>query len=134
RSVAIRLRIDGVLHDLLAPPLSAHASLVSRVKTMAGLDIAERRLPHDGRIALRIGGRDVDVRVSIVPTAAGERMVLRLLDRASVLRDVAELGLTAATTGGLESVLARSHGLLLVTGPTRSGKTTTLSSLLPRLA
>jgi general secretion pathway protein E len=134
RSVAIRLRIDGVLHDLLAPPLSLHAALVSRVKIMAGLDIAERRLPHDGRIALRIGGRDVDVRVSIVPTAAGERMVLRLLDRASVLRDVAELGLTAATTGGLESVLARSHGLLLVTGPTGSGKTTTLYALLRRLA
>ena len=134
RSVAVRLRVDGVLQDLLAPPLSMHAALVSRVKIMAGLDIAERRLPHDGRIALRVGGRDVDVRVSIVPTAAGERMVLRLLDRASVLRDVAELGLTATTTGGLETLLARSHGLLLVTGPTGSGKTTTLYALLRRLA
>jgi general secretion pathway protein E len=134
RSVAVRLRIDGVLHDLLAPPLSLHAALVSRVKIMAGLDIAERRLPHDGRIALRVGGRDVDVRVSIVPTAAGERMVLRLLDRASVLRDVAELGLAASTTRGLETLLARSHGLLLVTGPTGSGKTTTLYALLRRLA
>jgi general secretion pathway protein E len=134
RSVAVRLRIDGVLHDLLAPPLSLHAALVSRVKIMAGLDIAERRLPHDGRIPLRVGGRDVDVRVSIVPTAAGERMVLRLLDRASVLRDVAELGLAAATTSGLETLLARSHGLLLVTGPTGSGKTTTLYALLRRLA
>ena len=134
RSVAVRLRVDGVLQDLLAPPLSMHAALVSRVKIMAGLDIAERRLPHDGRIALRVGGRDVDVRVSIVPTAAGERMVLRLLDRASVLRDVAELGLAAATTGGLGTLLARSHGLLLVTGPTGSGKTTTLYALLRRLA
>src|SRR5215475_263974 len=96
--------------------------------------IAERRLPQDGRIALRVGGRDVDVRVSVVPTAAGERLVLRLLDRASVLRDVAELGITATTMAGLESLLARTHGLLLVTGPTGSGKTTTLYALLRRLA
>jgi general secretion pathway protein E len=134
RSLAVRLRVDGVLHDLLAPPLRLHASLVSRVKIMAGLDIAERRLPQDGRIALRIGGRDVDVRVSIVPTAAGERVVLRLLDRASVLRDVADLGLAPATLSGLAAVLDRTHGLLLVTGPTGSGKTTTLYALLRRLA
>ena len=134
RSLAVRLRVDGVLHDVLAPPRRLHAALVSRVKIMAGLDIAERRLPQDGRIALRVGGRDVDVRVSVVPTAAGERLVLRLLDRASVLRDVAELGIAATTTAGLESLLARTHGLLLVTGPTGSGKTTTLYSLLRRLA
>jgi general secretion pathway protein E len=134
RSLAVRLRVDGVLHDLLAPPRRLHAALVSRVKIMAGLDIAERRLPQDGRIALRVGGRDVDVRVSIVPTAAGERVVLRLLDRASVLRDIAELGLARGTMAGLDSLLARTHGLLLVTGPTGSGKTTTLYALLRRLA
>ncbi len=134
RSLAVRLRVDGVLHDVLAPPQRLHAALVSRVKIMAGLDIAERRLPQDGRIALRVGGRDVDVRVSIVPTAAGERVVLRLLDRASVLRDVAELGLAPALMTGLSALLARTHGLLLVTGPTGSGKTTTLYALLRRLA
>jgi general secretion pathway protein E len=134
RTLAVRLRVDGVLQDLLAPPLRLHAALASRVKIMAGLDIAERRLPQDGRIALRVGGRDVDVRVSIVPTAAGERVVLRLLDRASVLRDVSDLGLSAATTAGLSGILACPHGLFLVTGPTGSGKTTTLYALLQRLA
>ncbi len=134
RSVAVRLRLDGVLHDVLAPPRSVHAALVSRLKIMAGLDIAERRLPQDGRIALRVGGRDVDVRVSIVPTAAGERVVLRLLDRASVLRDLADLGLAPAIMAGLDHLLARSHGVLLVTGPTGSGKTTTLYALISRLA
>ena len=134
RSLAVRLRVDGVLQDLLAPPLRLHAALASRVKIMAGLDIAERRLPQDGRIALRVGGRDVDVRVSIVPTAAGERVVLRLLDRASVLRDVSDLGLSAATTAGLSGILACPYGLFLVTGPTGSGKTTTLYALLRRLA
>ena len=134
RTLAVRLRVDGVLQDLLAPPLRLHAALASRVKIMAGLDIAERRLPQDGRIALRVGGRDVDVRVSIVPTAAGERVVLRLLDRASVLHDVSDLGLSAATTTGLSGILACPHGLFLVTGPTGSGKTTTLYALLRRLA
>src|SRR5262249_46196195 len=112
RTPAVRLRVDGVLQALLAPPLRLHAALASRVKIMAGLDIAERRLPQDGRIALRVGGRDVDVRVSVVPTAAGERVVLRLLDRASVLRDVADLGIAPAARAGGDDLLRRTHGLL----------------------
>src|SRR5262249_38484003 len=113
RSLAVRLRVDGVLRDLLAPPLHAHPGPASRVTTMAGPDSAERRLPQGGRIALRVGGRDVDVRVSIAPTASGERVVLRLLDRASVLRDVGDLGLSAATTADLAGVLECPHGLFL---------------------
>ena len=135
RTLAVRLRIDGVLHDVLAPPRGSMPPLASRVKIMAGLDIAERRLPQDGRIALRVGGRDVDVRVSIVPTASGERVVLRLLDRASVLRDVGgarpHAGVARPTR---RRSSARTHGLLLVTGPTGSGKTTTLYAPLRRLA
>ncbi len=134
RALVVRLRIDGTLHDLLTPPLRLHAALVSRVKIMAGLDIAERRLPQDGRIAIRVGGRDVDLRVSIVPTASGERVVLRLLDRASVLHDLADLGLSPAIAAGIEALLARRHGIVLVTGPTGSGKTTTLYAALRRLA
>jgi general secretion pathway protein E len=134
RALVVRLRVDGILHDLLSPPLALHAALVSRIKIMAGLDIAEHRLPQDGRIAVRIGGRDVDLRVSVVPTAAGERLVLRLLDRASVLHDVTDLGLAPGIAAGLEALLRRQHGIVLVTGPTGSGKTTTLYAALRRLA
>ncbi len=134
RGLAVRFRVDGLLHDVLEPPARLAATLASRVKIMAGLDIAERRLPQDGRVAVRIAGRDVDVRVSIVPTAFGERVVLRLLDRASALRDLPDLGLAPATAARLERVLAQSHGIVLVTGPTGSGKTTTLYAALRRLA
>ena len=134
RRVAVRFRLDGVLHDVLSPPPRLHPALVSRVKIMAGLDIAERRLPQDGRIPVRVGGREIDVRVSIVPTASGERVVLRLLDRAAALGGLADLGLGAATAAALERLLALSHGIVLVTGPTGSGKTTTLYAALRRLA
>ena len=134
RGLAVRFRVDGLLHDVLEPPARLAATLASRVKIMAGLDIAERRLPQDGRVAVRVAGRDVDVRVSIVPTAFGERVVLRLLDRASALRDLPDLGLAPATAARLERVLAQSHGIVLVTGPTGSGKTTTLYAALRRLA
>jgi general secretion pathway protein E len=133
-TVAVRFRIDGLLTDVLAPPASVHAALASRVKVMAGLDVAERRLPQDGRIALRVAGRDVDVRVSVVPTAFGERVVLRLLDRTATLLDLPELGLAPAVAAGVERLLGQSHGIVLVTGPTGSGKTTTLYAVLRRLA
>jgi general secretion pathway protein E len=104
------------------------------VKIMAGLDIGERRLPQDGRFAVRVAGRPVDVRVSIVPTAFGERTVLRLLDRSTVMTDFAALGIDGACAQGLHRLLALSHGLVLVTGPTGSGKTTTLYAALHHLA
>jgi general secretion pathway protein E len=134
RSVAVRFRVDGMLHDVLAPPAHLHPTIASRLKVMAGLDIAERRLPQDGRIRVRVAGRDVDIRVSVVPTAFGERIVLRLLDRASALLDLPELGLSPGVAGGLDRVLGQSHGIVLVTGPTGSGKTTTLYAALRRLA
>jgi general secretion pathway protein E len=134
RRLVVRFRIDGLLHEVVAPPLRLHPTLVSRVKIMAGLDIAERRLPQDGRIRLRVAGRDVDVRVSVVPTAFGERVVLRLLDRANALLDLEDLGLAPATAAAVAQLLGQSHGIVLVTGPTGSGKTTTLYAALRRLS
>ena len=133
RTTAVRFRVDGLLRDVLSPPARLHPTIVSRVKIMAGLDIAERRLPQDGRIRLRVAGRDVDVRVSVVPTAPGERVVLRLLDRAAMLLGLADLGLAPDNAFRLDGLLARNHGLVLVTGPTGSGKTTTLYAALQRL-
>ncbi len=130
----MRFRLDGLLHEVLAPPGRLAAAIASRVKIMAGLDIAERRLPQDGRIRVRVAGRDIDVRVSIVPTAFGERVALRLLDRASALLELTDLGLEPATARALERLLGQSHGIILVTGPTGSGKTTTLYAALRRLA
>ena len=134
RTLVVRFRIDGILHAVLEPPLRLHPTLASRVKIMAGLDIAERRLPQDGRIRLRIGGRDIDVRVSLVPTGFGERVVLRLLDRATTRCDLADLGLSAPLAARFADLLAHQHGIVLVTGPTGSGKTTTLYAALRRLA
>src|SRR5438132_1468614 len=126
RGLAVRFRLDGLLHEVLAPPGRLAAAIASRVKIMAGLDIAERRLPQDGRIRVRVAGRDIDVRVSIVPTAFGERVALRLLDRASALLELTDLGLEPTTARALERLLGQSHGIILVTGPTGSGKTKTL--------
>jgi len=133
RTTAVRFRVDGLLRDVLSPPARMHATIVSRVKIMAGLDIAERRLPQDGRIRLRVAGRDVDVRVSVVPTASGERVVLRLLDRSATQLGLADLGLSPDNAAALGRLLGRNHGLVLVTGPTGSGKTTTLYATLQRL-
>src|SRR5438876_67716 len=131
RHLVLPLARDGAG---LAVALSDPAALAALVKIMAGLAIAERRLPQDGRLRVRVAGRDIDVRVSIVPTAFGERVALRLLDRASALLDLRDLGLAPATAAALERVLGQSHGLVLVTGPTGSGKTTTLYAALRRLA
>lgn len=128
--VAIRFRVDGILREVLEPPRVLAPLIISRIKVMARLDIAEKRLPQDGRITLHIGGRAVDVRVSTMPTNHGERAVLRLLDKQSAHLDLAELGMSADTLELLRSLIFKPHGIILVTGPTGSGKTTTLYSAL----
>ena len=133
RELAIRFRIDGILYDILKPPPRYHPTTAARIKILAGLDIAEKRLPQDGRFRFRAAGRDVDVRVSTVPTQFGERIVLRLLDRAGGLLSLEELGLGGELLTELEGLIESSHGILLVTGPTGSGKTTTLYAALSRL-
>ncbi|MBI3815002.1 MAG: Flp pilus assembly complex ATPase component TadA, partial [Nitrospinae bacterium] len=133
RVVEVRLRVDGVLYPVISPPKAIQEAVVSRVKVMAGLDIAEKRLPQDGRIRLLIAGRDIDVRVSIIPTSFGERVVLRLLDRKSGIIGFGELGLNPAQIKLVDSLLHRTSGIILVTGPTGSGKTTTLYAALNRI-
>jgi general secretion pathway protein E len=132
RSV-VRFRVDGVLHDVIEPPRALHAALVSRLKIMASLDIAEKRLPQDGRIALKLGDKQVDVRVSTLPTGPGERVVLRLLDKDSAQLDLTALGMGATVLAAVDSLIREPHGIVLVTGPTGSGKTTTLYAALSRL-
>ena len=132
RSV-VRFRVDGVLHDVIEPPRALHAALVSRLKIMASLDIAEKRLPQDGRIALKLGDKQVDVRVSTLPTGPGERVVLRLLDKDAARLDLALLGMSDATQAAVDALIREPHGIVLVTGPTGSGKTTTLYAALSRL-
>jgi general secretion pathway protein E len=129
----LRYRIDGVLQEAEAPPAHLTAAVVSRVKIMAKLDIAERRVPQDGRISLRVQGRDLDVRVSTAPTMHGESVVLRLLNRGTVALEFAALGFEEAELRRFAELLERPHGMVLVTGPTGSGKTTTLYTALRRL-
>lgn len=129
----VRYRIDGVLEDGESPPVSLTAAVISRVKIMARLNIAERRLPQDGRIMLRVQGRELDLRVSTVPTAHGESVVMRLLDRETVVFDFRGLGFDDKALPQFQKVLEMPHGILLVTGPTGSGKTTTLYTALGRL-
>ncbi|BCL74920.1 type II secretion system protein GspE [Jeongeupia sp. HS-3] len=129
----VRFRIDGSLRDVLEPKRALHAALVSRIKVMAGLDIAEKRLPQDGRITLRIAGRPVDVRVSTLPSGHGERAVLRLLDKSAGRLNLEKLGMGGRTLEQLQALLKQPHGIVLVTGPTGSGKTTTLYAALSRL-
>jgi len=129
----VRYRVDGVLLEGEAPPSGYAAAIISRLKIMARLDIAERRLPQDGRIMLRMQGRELDLRVSTVPTSFGESVVMRLLDRQTVSFDFASLGLSDQVLRSIEQLLARPHGIFLVTGPTGSGKTTTLYTALSGL-
>jgi len=132
-SLRLRLRIDGELRPIDAPPLELHAAIVSRVKVMAGLDIVERRLAQDGRCKTSVEGRDIDLRVSIVPTLHGEAVALRVLDRAQAPLDLGRLGFTDTALQRLSDALGHGNGILLVTGPTGSGKTTTLYAGLQRL-
>jgi general secretion pathway protein E len=122
----VRYRIDGVLHDVESPPKRLQAAIISRIKIMAKLNIAERRLPQDGRIMLRVKGKEIDFRVSSVPTIHGESMVLRILDKSSIVLDIERLGFLEDTIRGMREVINYPHGIVLVTGPTGSGKTTTL--------
>jgi general secretion pathway protein E len=129
----VRFRRDGMLRDVAQPHRGLHAAMSSRIKIMASLDIAERRLPQDGRIALRIGNRAVDVRVSTIPTAHGERLVLRLLDKDGARLQLGALGMPEDTRGVFADLLAQPHGIILITGPTGSGKTTTQYAALQTL-
>lgn len=129
-SLKIRQRLDGILYDMFSPPKHVQSTLVSRVKIMAKLDIAEKRLPQDGRIELKVGDKEIDVRVSTLPTAFGERVVMRLLDKSSVLISLAELGMPEDRLAIFSREIKNPNGIVLVTGPTGSGKTTTLYAAL----
>ncbi|MFN9211379.1 MAG: type II secretion system ATPase GspE [Betaproteobacteria bacterium] len=129
----VRFRVDGTLRDVLALKRALHAALVSRIKIMAALDIAEKRLPQDGRITLRVGGRAIDVRVSTLPTSHGERVVLRLLEKDLSRLTLEGLGMAPGTLKRFDALIHQPHGIVLVTGPTGSGKTTTLYSAIRRL-
>lgn len=133
RELLVRFRVDGVLYEIIRPPKRFQNSIISRVKIMGGLNIAEKRLPQDGRIRLKVAGRDFDIRVSSVPTTYGERIVMRLLDRTSVMRDLAEIGFSPYNLKKMDQLIHAAHGIILVTGPTGSGKTSTLYACLSKI-
>ena len=131
--IKIRHRVDGILYDMLSPPKHVQSTLISRIKIMAKLNIAEKRLPQDGRIEIKIGDKNVDIRVSTIPTAFGERVVLRLLDKTNVLLKLSDLGMSKQRLKIFNELITSAHGIILVTGPTGSGKTTTLYAALSSL-
>ena len=133
KTVRLRYRIDGALADVTPPPKNMQVPLISRLKIMSNLDIAERRLPQDGRMRVRVGGRDIDLRVSILPTVHGEKCVLRILDKTNLSASLDKLGLDIDTFRRFKAAVDAPHGMILVTGPTGSGKTTTLYSALNEL-
>ena len=133
RDLLVRFRIDGIMYEKLSPPKLIQDALISRIKIMAGLNIAEKRLPQDGRIRVLVAGRDVDIRVSIIPTYYGERAVLRLLDKKKGILSLSDIGLGDLGVRTLERMLTRTSGIILVTGPTGSGKSTTLYAALNRV-
>ncbi|NVJ24667.1 MULTISPECIES: type II secretion system ATPase GspE [Myxococcus] len=133
RELLVRFRVDGVLQEVIKPPKRYQNAIVSRVKVMGQLNIAEKRLPQDGRIRIKLAGRDIDIRLSTIPTTNGERIVMRLLDKTATLLDLAEIGMSQVTLHAMEAVIKRSHGIVLVTGPTGSGKTTTLYGALSKI-
>ena len=126
RELVVRFRVDGALRNVIKPPKKFQSLIVSRIKIMSGLDIAEKRLPQDGRLKIVIAGKEIDVRVSVIPTAHGERVVLRLLDKSTALLGFAELGMPKAMRDVVGKLIRSPHGIILVSGPTGSGKTTTL--------
>ena len=133
RTVVVRNRIDGILYKKVEAPKHAQSPIMARVKIMAGLNIAEKRLPQDGRIRRRIAGKDIDVRVSTIPTAHGERVVMRILDRSNILLSLEDLGFAPPVYKSFVHLVTRPHGIILVSGPTGSGKTTTLYAALSRI-
>ncbi len=133
QDLKVRFRIDGLLYNTFSPPKRLHPSVVSRIKVMSGLNIAEKRVPQDGRIEIRVGDRNIDIRVSTLPTVYGERVVLRLLDKSSRMLELHELGIPDSHLSEIRKLINLSHGIILVTGPTGSGKTTTLYAALSEI-
>ena len=133
KDICVRFRVDGVLQEVIRPPKRFQNSIISRVKIMGLLNIAEKRLPQDGRIRVKLAGRDIDIRLSTTPTVYGERIVMRLLDKSNVLLDLTDIGLEPDQLKTVDSLIHKSHGIVLVTGPTGSGKTTTLYAALSKI-
>lgn len=133
KEMVVRFRVDGILYDIYKPPKKLQNAITSRIKVMGNLNIAEKRLPQDGRIPLRIGGKDIDVRLNSVPTAFGERLVMRLQDRSNVVLSLEQIGFSEGNLAKLNDMITRTYGIILVTGPTGSGKSTTLYACLQKL-